>query len=228
MEQGGNQNQLLLHTVRVATDSICQRVCDTQAIGQRCNTLDAILRRNAKNVTDVIEVLDAAHELVNVWVIWDVSDDLLCSYRVNQHVLGVHKNDTSLKWLSTNDGLDKCGFTCAVVADKTVDVARHNVERKVRNGYLGAVLLGEVLNAQHGNNLARSRLSWGWCRCSGSYRCSRSCRRRRSGGNSWCGSRRGCGCCRRYGSIRNGRLWNVIGHVSFLLPSCLSYSHECY
>ncbi len=50
---------------------------------------------------------------------------------------------------SANDGLDKRGLTCAVVADKTVDVARHNVER-VRNSYLRAILLGEVLDAQHG------------------------------------------------------------------------------
>ena len=77
MEQGGNQNQLLLHTVRVAANSVCQGIGDAQAVGQRSNALDAVLRRNAKDVTDVIEVLNAAHELVNVWVIWDVSDDLL-------------------------------------------------------------------------------------------------------------------------------------------------------
>ena len=182
MEQSGNQNQLLLHTVRVAANSVCQGISDAQAIGQRSNALDAILRRNAKDVADVIEVLDATHELVNVWIIWDVSDDLLCSHRVNQHVLRVHEDDAALKWLSTNDGLDKRGFTCAVVADKTVDVARHNVERKVRNSYLGAILLGKVLDAQHGNNLARSRWSWGWGRCS------RSCRHRRSGSCrcGWC------------------------------------------
>ena len=162
VEQGGNQNQLLLHTVRVATNGVCQGISDAQAVGQCCDALDAVLRRNAKNVADVVEVLDAAHELVNVWVIWDVSDDLLCSHRVNQHVLGVHEDDAALKWLSTNDGLDKRGFTCAVVADKTVDVARHNVERKIRNSHLRAILLGEVLNAQHGNNLARCHWS---CRC---------------------------------------------------------------
>ena len=77
MEQSGNQNQLLLHTVRVAANSVCQGISDAQAVGQRCNALDAVLRRNAENVTDVIEVLNAAHELVNVWVIWNVSDDLL-------------------------------------------------------------------------------------------------------------------------------------------------------
>ena len=77
VEQGGNQNQLLLHTVRVAANSICQGVGDAQAVGQRSNALDAVLRRNAKDVADVIEVLDTAHELVNVWVIRHVSDDLL-------------------------------------------------------------------------------------------------------------------------------------------------------
>ena len=87
MEQGGNQNQLLLHTVRVATNGVCQGISDAQAIGQGCNALDAVLRRNAKNVADVVEVLDAAHELVNVWVIRNVSDDLLSANRVNQHVL---------------------------------------------------------------------------------------------------------------------------------------------
>ena len=233
MEQGGNQNQLLLHTVRVAANGICQGVSDTQAVGQRSNALDAVLRRNTKDVTNVIEVLDAAHELVNVWIIWDVSDDLLCSHRVNQHVLGVHKNSAALKWLSTNDGLDKRGFTCAVMADKTVDVARHNVERKVRNSYLGAVLLGEVLDAQYRNNLARCcwRCScWSWCWCCGW--CSRSrgrcgCGCGSSGGCRRCGCR-GCSRCGgRYGSVRNRWLWDVVGHVSFLLPSCLSYSHEC-
>ena len=87
MEQGGNQNQLLLHTVRVAANSVCQRISDAQAVGQRSNALDAILCRNAKDVADVIEVLDAAHELVNVRVIWNVSDDLLCANRINQHIL---------------------------------------------------------------------------------------------------------------------------------------------
>ena len=77
MEQGGNQNQLLFHTVRVAANSICQGISDAQAVGQRSNALDAVLRRNTKDVTDVIEVLNAAHKLVNVWVIWNVSDDLL-------------------------------------------------------------------------------------------------------------------------------------------------------
>ena len=223
MEQGGNQNQLLLHAVRVAANGICQGIGDTQAVGQRSNALDAVLRRNAKNVADVIEVLDAAHELVNVWVIWDVSDDLLGANGVNQHVLGVHEDDAALKWLGTNDGLDKRSFTCAVVADKTVDVARHNVERKVRNGNLGTVLLGEVLDAQHRNNLARCCLScscwiwcWIWCWSCGCRGCDGSCGCSRRGWRRW-----------RYGSVRNGWLWNVVGHVSFLLPIYLSCSHEC-
>ena len=86
MEQGGNQNQLLLHTVRVAANGVCQGVGNAQAVGQRSNALNAILRRNAKNVADVVEVLDAAHELVNVWVIRNIGDDLLSANGVNQHV----------------------------------------------------------------------------------------------------------------------------------------------
>ena len=99
-----------------------------------------------EDIRDVVEVLDAREELVDVGVVGHVGRHALARERVGPHRLARDADVALVEARYAYDGADKRGFAGAVVADESEDVTRHDIERHVVHGALRAERLDHVVD----------------------------------------------------------------------------------
>ena len=132
MDPRRDDGELLLHAVRVRADRLRQIARELECVGIRLDARPAFRGRDAENVGNEVQVLDAAHEIVQIRIVRDVGEQPLAGQRLGLDGVPADR--------------DLAG---AVVADEAVDLARRDVQAQVVDGPFLAVGLGKMLNVEH-------------------------------------------------------------------------------
>ena len=115
--------------------------------------VDALLphaRLHAEDVSDKVQVLDAAHEVVEVGVVRDVGQTVLGLQRVLADGDAVDIDLALVKVQDADRGFQGRGLAGAVVADEAVDLARRDVQAQIVYGDLVAEGFCQMFDTQHG------------------------------------------------------------------------------
>ena len=161
MDPRGDDGELLLHAVRIRADGLTEVARELERIGQRLDARPALRRRDAENVGDEVQVLDAAHEIVQVGVIGDVGQLPLAAEGVCADGPAADENVARVKLQDADGGLERRRLAGAVVPDEAVDLTRRNAQAQIVDGFFLAVGLGQMLNVKHGSP-SRGRVSPGF------------------------------------------------------------------
>ena len=96
--------------------------------------MDSLLPYRTVDTVDIrneIEILDSGHKLVDIRVIGNIGDVLFAGQRIFPHRDTIDLNISFLKRKDPADTFDRCGLAGAVMADKTADFSRSDLESKI-------------------------------------------------------------------------------------------------
>ena len=147
----GDDGELLLHAVRIRADGLTEVGRELERIGQRLDARPALRRRAAENVGDEVQVLDAAHEIVQIGVVGDVGQLPLAAEGVGADGPAADENVARVKLKDADGCLERRRLAGAVVPDEAVDLARRDAQAQIVDGLFLAVGLGQMLNVKHGD-----------------------------------------------------------------------------
>ena len=82
MDPRRDDGELLLHAVRVRADRLTEIARELECVGIRLYARPALRGRDAENVGNEVQVLDAAHEIVQIRIVRDVGEQLLAGQRL--------------------------------------------------------------------------------------------------------------------------------------------------
>ena len=139
MKPGGNDGQLLLHTVGIGADGLVQAGCQLEGLRQLIDPLGPLLGGDPKDIRHKIQVLDAGHKIVEVRVIRDVGHLLFAGQGVSLDGHPVHQNLAAVKLQDARHAFQGGGFARAVMSDKAVYLSGVNVQRQIVHSLLVAV-----------------------------------------------------------------------------------------
>ena len=145
----GDNGQLLLHAVGVGGNGLGQIV---RQLEPRRVVPDADLPvggADAEDVGDEIQVLDAAHKVVQVGVVGDVGNLPLAGQRLILDGLTVNGDLPRVELQNAHHRLQRGGLARAVMSDKAVDLAGPDVQAQIIHSPFLAVGLGQMLDFQH-------------------------------------------------------------------------------
>ena len=149
-DKGGNQGQLLPHSVGIAANGRAQVPGQLKGIAELGDTGGALLRRNVIQVGNEIEKVDSLHKLVQVRIVGQEGRDPLGPHRVLFDVVAVNENGPLCKVHHPRHGPQGGGLARSVVADEAINLAGLDVEAQVvYRPPAPWVGLGIVFYAQH-------------------------------------------------------------------------------
>ena len=149
MQPRGDDGQLLLHAVGVGGDGLGQIVRQLKAGCVVPDTRLPVIGADAENVRDEVQVLDTAHEVVQVGVVGDVRDLPLAGQRLRLDGFSVNGDLPGVELQNPHHRLQSGGLARAVMSDKAVDLAGPDVQAQVVHGLFFAVGLCQMLDFQH-------------------------------------------------------------------------------
>ena len=149
VQPGGNNGQLLLHTVGIGGDGGRKVACQLEQIAVFLYAFLPLCRVNAENIRDEVQVLNPRHKVVEIRVVRNISKTLFAGDRVLADGDAADQDVAGIKPQNSRNGFQRSGFSGAVMADKTVDFARQDVQRKIIDRGFVPVGLGQMLNLQH-------------------------------------------------------------------------------
>ena len=149
VQPGGYHRQLLLHAVGIGADGLGEILFQLQHGGKAVDALLALLFAHAEDVGDEVQVLYAAHKVVQVRIVRDKGQAALAFQGICAHGYAVHVNLAAVEAQDAHAAFEGGGLAGAVVADKAVDLAGLDVEGQIVHGLLFAVALGKVFDSQH-------------------------------------------------------------------------------
>ena len=149
MQPGGDDGELLLHAVGIGGDGLGQIVRQLEAGRVVADAGLAVVRADAEDVGDEIEVFDAGHEFVEIGVIRDVGHQALAGERVFADGCAADADIARVELQDAGDGFEGGGLARAVVADEAVNFTGSDVQAEVVNGLLLAVGFGQMFDSQH-------------------------------------------------------------------------------
>ena len=144
-----DDGELLLHAVRVRADRLTEIARELECVGIRLYARPALRGRDAENVGNEVQVLDAAHEIVQIRIVRDVGEQLLAGQRLGLDGVPADRDLARVKLQDADGRLERRRLAGAVVADEAVDLARRDVQAQVVDGPFLAVGLGKMLNVEH-------------------------------------------------------------------------------
>ena len=150
MDPCRDDGELLLHAVRVRADGLTEIARELKRIGIRLDARPALRSRDAEDVGNEVQVLDAAHEIVQVRVVRDVGEQLLAGQRLGFDRVPADRDLARIKLQDTDGRLERRRLAGAVVADEAVDLARRDVQAQIIDGLFLTISLGKMLNIEHG------------------------------------------------------------------------------
>ena len=137
------------HAVRVASDGLGQVVGQFKGVRVAADALLPLALADAENVRHKVQVLDAAHKVVQVRVVGYVGNFALAGQRIVLDGHAVHPDLAAVKLQNAAAGLDGGGLACAVVADKAVDLALFDVQAQIIHRFFLSVELGQMFDFKH-------------------------------------------------------------------------------
>ena len=150
MDPRGDDGELLLHAVRIRADRLTEIARELKCVGIRLDARPALRSRDAEDVGNEVQVLDAAHEIVQVRVVRDVGKQLLAGQRLGLDGVPADRDLARVKLQDADGRLERRRLAGAVVADEAVDLARRDVQAQIVDGLFLTISLGKVLNIEHG------------------------------------------------------------------------------
>ena len=150
MQKRRRHGEFLLHAVRVRTDERTQVALDAEHAAVALDALFAQRLVHAVDVRNEVQVLDARQKVVQVGVVGYVRRDLLAGHRLRFYGMPVDVNFAFVEGQNARHGAQRGGFAGAVLADKTVNVARaHRKGEVVDRLFRLAVRFGKALNVEY-------------------------------------------------------------------------------
>ena len=140
MQKRGDDRELLLHAVRVAGDRLGQIARQIKKVRVAMNAALPVLLRNAEDIRNKIQVLNAGEKFVEVGVIRDVGDGVICDGFPRD------ENLTAVRLQNAAAGLDGGRLACAVVADEGANLARGDMQRQIAHRELVAEGLCQMVD----------------------------------------------------------------------------------
>lgn len=146
MEERGNDRELLLHAVRVAGDRLGQIARQIKKVRVAMNAALPVCLRNAEDIRNKIQVLNAGEKFVEVGVIRNVGKLFFAGDGVICDGFPRDENLTAVRLQNAAAGLDGRRFARAVVADEGADLARGNLQRQIAHRELVAEGLCQMVD----------------------------------------------------------------------------------
>ena len=131
MDQGGKQRQLLLHSMGIGGDEIPQGRRDLKCFCVLLDPLLPVLCPNGKDIGNEIQILNACKVLIQIRVIRDVGNLALAGKGVFPYILSANLYGPGIKVLNAGDTFECGRFPCTIVANKSVNIPRRNVQAQV-------------------------------------------------------------------------------------------------
>ena len=131
MKPGGNDGQLLLHAMRIRSDGLRQGARQFKPTGIFMDAGLAVSLGYTKDVRHEIQVFDACHVFIQVRIVRDVGQDLFDRQRILPDRDPAHADLALVELLDAHDRTQGRCLAGAVMADKTVDLARSDVQTQV-------------------------------------------------------------------------------------------------
>ena len=128
MEPGGNNGKLLLHSVGISGNRLCQISTQFKGVCQFRNSLLSDRGGHPKNITCKVQELNAGHKSVQIRIIRDVGNFLLAGKRIFPNGNAIDPDVTAVKFQNSGAGFQSRGFSGTVMSDKTVNFSRTNVQ----------------------------------------------------------------------------------------------------
>ena len=136
--------------MRVRADGLTEIARELKRIGIRLDARPALRGRDAEDVGNEVQVLDAAHEIVQIRIVRDVGKQLLAGQRLCFDRVTANRDLARVELQDADGRLERRRLAGAVVADKAVDLARRNVQAQIIDGLFLTISLGKMLNIEHG------------------------------------------------------------------------------
>ena len=116
-----------------------------------------VLLRNAEDIRNKIQVLNAGEKFVEVGVIRDVGKLFFAGDGVICDGFPCDENLTAVRLQNAAAGLDGRRLACTVVPDEAADFARGNVKRQIVDGGFPAEGFGQMADGEHSSRPFRLR-----------------------------------------------------------------------
>ena len=145
----GDDRQLLFHAVGVGGDGLGQIGGQLEPVPHGPDHLLSLRGGNGEDVRDEVQILDPAHEVVEIGIVRDVGDGPLDRHGILTHGRPVHADLPAVKGQNPRHGLQGGGLTRSVVADEAADFPRRDAQRQVVHSPLSAVGLYQMIDLKH-------------------------------------------------------------------------------
>ena len=122
-----DDGELLLHAVRVRADRLTEITRELECVGIRLDARPALRGRNAENVGNEVQVLDAAHEIVQIRIVRDVGEQLLAGQRLGLDGVPADRDLARVKLQDADGRLERRRLAGAVVADEGAELRRAGI-----------------------------------------------------------------------------------------------------
>ena len=160
VHERADEHELLAHAMRIRRHQVAERRGEAQPVGIRLDALAPHVGRHRVKVGDVVQVLDARKEFVDVRIVGHVRRDALARERVRPHRLPRNADVALVEPGHAHDGADERRLARAVVPDEPEDVTRHDLQRHAVDRPLRPERLHDVLHHQNRRgHVARASVS---------------------------------------------------------------------
>ena len=140
--------------MRVAGHSAAQVLCEIKGPGVEPYAFLPLPGGDVIEIGDQVQVLDAAHELIQIRVIGKKGGDGLGGHWFCAHIVAVDSDGSLGKAHHAGHCPEGCGLTCAIVADKAANLSGGDVKVQIpHSGFAAGIGFGVVCDVQHGSAL---------------------------------------------------------------------------